>query len=57
MNTQISRTTKTGSLINICLPLGGGGGGGGKKPVCHDRYKIVAEFILILYDQMWMKIT
>ena len=30
---------------------------GGINPVCHDRHKTVPEFILILYDQMWMIIT
>ena len=43
MNTQ---TLRTGSLITICLPLGG------IKPVCHDRHKTVSEFIVIQCDQM-----
>ena len=51
MNTQALRTLRTGSLITICLPLGG------IKPVCHDRHKTVPEFIVILSDQMWMTIT
>ena len=34
-----------------------GGGGGGIQHVCHDRHETVPEFILILYDQTWMKIT
>ena len=50
MNTQTLRTLRTGSLMTICLPLGG------IKPVCHDRHKTVPEFIVILCDQMWMTI-
>ena len=30
---------------------------GGIRPVSHDRHKTLPEFILILYDQMLMKIT
>ena len=51
MTTQTLRTLRTGSLITICLPLGG------IKPVCHDRHKAVPEFIVIICDQMWMTIT
>ena len=29
---------------------------GGIEPVGHDLHETVPEFILILYDQMWMKI-
>ena len=51
MNTQTRRALRTGSLICYMSPFGC------IKTVCHDRHETVTEFISILYEQMWMKIT
>ena len=47
MSNNIGVMLKTGSVITICLPLGGGGG---HKIVFHASHKQVPEFILIPYD-------
>ena len=53
MNTQnLTTLSKDRQFDNCNMPPFGG-----IKPVCHVRHKTVPEFILILCDQMWMKIT
>ena len=50
MNTQTLMTQKDRQFDYYMPPFGG------IKPVCHDCHKTVSEFIVILFDQMWMTI-
>ena len=52
MNTQTLRTLLKDRQFDYYMPPFGG-----IKPFCHDRHKTVPEFIVILFDQLWMTIT
>ena len=52
MNPQTLRTLLKDRQFDYYMPPFGG-----IKPFCHDRHKTVPEFIVILFDQLWMTIT